>query len=135
MIVGVVLSQVTEIDGRDLHSFWRSTLLGLDTQLSSTAGLNCSFGTTMGLLKQIPPVARTELVVAGFSTAGVDVRGGFVTDIDTGVKLLVTAEDEETTGTSLHCITLPFIQDSLTLGDHLIPSCSRVCSDISCSAR
>ena len=63
--------------------------MDLDTLLSLTTGLGSIFGATSGSLKQIPPVACMEEVAAEFSTAGVDVRGGLLTDTGAGVRLLL----------------------------------------------
>ena len=109
--------------------------MGLDTLLSPMTGLSSILRTGSGSLKQIPPVACMEVVAAGFSTAGVDVRGGLPADTGAGVRLLEITEGKEAIGTSGGSIRLFFGRNSSTFGDHLIPSCSFVSSDISCSAR
>ena len=74
-----------------------------------------------------------EVVPAGFSTAGLDVRGGFITD--TGVKLQEITEGREATGTRRSCIRLSFAGDFSILWDPLALSCWIVSSDIACSDR
>ena len=82
-----------------IHSCARHAWAGLDMLLSSTADFAGMSGVTSGLLKQIPPVTRVEAVVWGFPTAGVDVRGGFITDNEKRVELLVVTDGKVTIGT------------------------------------
>jgi len=49
-----------------------------------------------------------EVVAAGFSTAGADVRGGFATDTGAGVKLLEITEGKDATGTLTGCASFSF---------------------------
>ena len=125
----------SNVNGCDLDFFWQLPLTGLDSLLSWTAGLSCIFGTASGSLKQIPLVACMEAVAAGCPTAGLDVRGGFITDTGAGVKLLESTEGKEASGSSRSCTSLSFGWNSSTLGDQIMPCFSLVSSNISCSAR
>lgn len=102
--------------GHKSQQFWLGLFLaitstGLGTLLSWTVSLRCIFGTTSGSPKQIPPVACLEVVDAGFSTARVGVRGGFISDTGEGVKLPEITEGKEASD-----------WNSSTLGEYVMPS-------------